>query len=201
MTDLVERSPRGRVVRTLDSNAGDFMRCTALLIVCIITSAVSSSRWGDLSGDGRKGRKIVYEASRLCPGDKEIHFSTELEQVLFLLNSVQNRYKVLRVRILNGCPQTLALSSDDDQVEIRFANGSVRGTLDLSTADPALWASLGEALRKSIVYPARVEANEEENVFVFVGSSHAKDIPASIQYTVRSLHEPIELRTRGAAAR
>src|SRR6266581_1620777 len=54
----------------------------------IITTAVCSIRWGDLSGDGRKGRKIVYEASRLCPGDKEIHFSTELEQVLFLLNSV-----------------------------------------------------------------------------------------------------------------
>jgi len=176
------------------------MRITALSFLSVfLFSGVADTR-ADPAGNGRKGRKVFYKAESRCGDTARIRFSTEIEHILFVLNSVQNRYKVLRIHIENGCDQDLPLSGTDDRVDVQFAGRGVRGILDLRAVAPALWDSLDAAVRSLLVYPARVEPGEEESIFVFLPSSDVTGIPHGVRYELRSLPRPLELRDLTAAA-
>src|SRR5687767_12105887 len=86
--------------------------------------------------NGNRARKDVYTAKA-----QGYSFSMEIEPILFELNTVQNRYRVLRIRIVSATATDLPLSSQNDRVTLVGPIGDIPGILSLPRQDPMLWKS------------------------------------------------------------
>ena len=154
-----------------------------------------------LLGNGGKGKKTRY----LGEVEKRtglIMLSSELEKILFLLNSVEGKYKVIRVKIDNQSQEDLRLSGEKDKVDIHFGGRVVSGILRLSESDPDLWDSFDDELRRVLAYPLLVEAEEEENIFVFIPAEDVDELPRFLTYTINSLSDrPVRLNDDTPVAR
>lgn len=141
------------------------------------------------AANGSKGKKTFYrqqvQLSGTPPGVCD--FTIEIERVIFQLNSVRNKYKVVRVKILNRSPKPLHLSKNQDKMQISFREREMTAILDLSAHDPGFWDSLSPEIRRALVYPEIVEAGEEENIFVFIPDPELKEMPAVFRYTIETL--------------
>src|SRR6267142_769363 len=81
-----------------------------------------------LAANGSKGKKLIYEA-HIRVGDASqpnCHFMIELEPILFQINSVQNKYRVIRINIKNDSQVALKLSLDKDVVQVRVGSHDVK---------------------------------------------------------------------------
>jgi hypothetical protein len=131
-----------------------------------------SSAWAN----GGKGKAEYYYAKEGF-GQGTVEFSTEIENVLFSITSVQNKYKVIRVSIVSKSEKPLQLSVDNDAMEVVIGGKKVAGILDISKTDPAFWDGLTAEMRKSLAYPPNVPLREEESIFVFVPKDAAEIFP------------------------
>lgn len=175
------------------------MRALRVLIPLFLLLGFSSA---PALGNGGKGKTTIYRAEARTGEGGPIQFSAELEAILFRLNSVQNKFKVVRLKIVNDSPRALKLSPDQDKIELLFDDGApVPGILKLSGRDAALWDSFSADLRQVLVYPRVVEAGEEENVFVFIADPNLAHLPRRFRYHIASLPDPVELRDITAAAK
>lgn len=175
------------------------MRALRALIPCFLILGLGVA---PALGNGGKGKVTVYRAEVRQGEGEPIDFSAELEAVLFRLNSVRNKYKVVRLKIVNDSPRTLKLSPDQDKIELLFDAGeAVPGILNLAGRDAALWDSFPADLRQVLAYPRIVESGEEENVFVFIADPNLARLPKRIRYHIASLPDPVELRDITAAAK
>ena len=169
--------------------------CVFLLVVCSTL----------LAANGSKGKTVVYDA-KVRVGDAsqpECSFLVELEPILFQINSVQSKYRVIRINIRNGSQTPVRLSLEKDSVQVRAGSRLVKGTLSLSDSEPGWWDGLSPELRKALVYPdkAAIKAGEEENVFVFVPVSEMPGLPEEILFKIESLSAtPITIARRRASA-
>lgn len=116
-------------------------------------------------------------------------FSTEIEKVLFRLNSVQNTYKVVRIKIVNFSKIPLLLSAEKDKIVLVYAHRNISGILNLVNHDPTLWDTFAVEMRRILVYPKKVEAGEEENIFVFIPEPNLTELPEGFLYVIDSLPE------------
>ena len=139
--------------------------------------------------NGGKGK-----VSRYVDRSGPIEISIDLDEKLFLLTSVKNKYKVLRIKIKNTQSKGLALSKTNDKVDLLIKEQRVPGILDLAKHDPSLWDSLDADTRNFLAYPETVPPNEEESIFVFVPLQSIVVIPTAVEYTIASLPEKIRLR-------
>jgi len=158
------------------------LRHVALSIAAfvLITSAREYVR-----GNGGKGKKVIYAGAIEVGKDSgEVLFSSELERVMFRLTSVQNKYKVVRVKIENKSRKQLYLSREKDKMELQLVDRVITGILNISSHDPTLWDSLDPELRKALAYPQLVEPGEEENIFVFIPDRDLKEVPRKFTYTI-----------------
>jgi hypothetical protein len=146
------------------------------------------------AGNGNKAKKEVYEGNA-----GRISFSVELEPILFQLNTVQNRYRLVRIRIVNDSSAHLTLSGQDDKVVLVSDSGEADAILNLGRRDAALWDGLDSTLRSILAYPLRVPAGEEESVFAFVLADRVKQAPRELRYTVAALNQRVTLLRRGTA--
>jgi hypothetical protein len=146
--------------------------------------------------DGGKGKMTFYGGAIPCANRRadSVSFSTELEHVLFRLNSVRNKYRVVRIKIRNNCNRDLVLDPAADSIQIHLKNGVVTGFLDLERADAALWNDLDPDLKRDLAYPKKVERGEEENIFLFAPQAQLPYVPEGFRYVVRSLGTPIAIR-------
>jgi hypothetical protein len=123
----------------------------------------------------------------------EMCFLTQIYKVEFYLNSVQNKYKILRIDIDNLSDRTLELSSDKDKFELwvdtNHGRTKVEGILDLSSKDQNLWDSISQDIRELLVYPERVSKGESENIFVFIPLPELKELPLEFFYKIDSLSQ------------
>jgi flagellar basal body-associated protein FliL len=158
-----------------------------------------------LAANGSKGKKVIYEA-HIRIGDAtqpECHFLVELEPILFQINTVQNKYRVIRINIRNESQAPLKLSLDKDSVQVRAGSHLIKGSLSLASSDQAWWDGLSPELRKALAYPdqSTIKRGEEENVFVFVSDSDLPKLPVEILFKIDSVSAtPIPIRERGVAA-
>jgi len=154
------------------------------------------------AANGGKGKVKTYQADvSMDDQGGEVVFSTQLEKILFSLTSVQNKYKVMRIKIDNRSRKDVALSLGKDRMEVQVAGETLPAILDLGKHDPAMWEALGATMRDQIAYPGKVEAGEEENIFVFIAEPGLADLPADFRYSIDSLAEkPVVLSDRTAAA-
>jgi hypothetical protein len=146
-----------------------------------------------LAADGSKGKLLVYDA-KVVAEQGDWYFKVELEPILFRLVSLQNKYKVIRVNVVNRSKKPLQLSLQDDRFQIRLgAPGSpnakvVNAVFDISRTDPDWWKSLDPALQRALAYPdqAAIRTSEEENVFVFVPTADLPAFPDQLLFTIKS---------------
>jgi hypothetical protein len=139
--------------------------------------------------NGGKG-KVTRYVDRSGP----MEISIDLDEKLFLLTSVKDKYKVLRIKIKNTGSKALALSKTNDKAELLIKGQRVPGIIDLANQDSALWDSLDADTRNFLAYPETVPAREEESIFVFIPAQSVTAIPAVVEYTIASLPEKIRLR-------
>jgi hypothetical protein len=139
--------------------------------------------------NGAKG-KVTRYVDRSGPAE----ISIDLDEKLFLLTAVKDKYKVLRIKIKNTGGKAVALSKANDKVELLIKGQRVPGILDLARQDSALWDSLDGDTRNFLAYPETVPPREEESIFVFIPAQSIAAIPAAVEYTIASLPEKIRLR-------
>jgi hypothetical protein len=146
-----------------------------------------------LAADGSKGKLLVYDA-KVAAEQGDWYFKVELEPILFRLVSLQNKYKVIRVNIVNRSKKPLQLSLQDDRFQIRIgapgaANAKVvNAVLDIARTDPDWWKSLDPALQRALAYPdqAAIRTSEEENIFVFVPVADLPAFPDQLLFSIKS---------------
>jgi hypothetical protein len=176
------------------------LRLASYLLLFGVTVAIARE---SPMGNGGKGKKTLYGGFVACANtpDDSIAFSTEIEHVLFRLNSVHNKYKVVRIKIKNNCDRDLLLDIATDKLELQHRDGQVSGLFNIAQEDPDLWNNLDPDLRRNLLYPARVEKGEEENVFVFVTQERPLGIPRGFRYTLRTLGPSVDIRDLTPVAR
>jgi hypothetical protein len=161
------------------------------------------------AADGGKAKNAIYEASvPATTGSGSLDFRVDTSPIIFYLGTVNNKYHVLLVRVMNHTHAPLKLTKDQDTVELQFSDGqSVKGMLNLPAVDHATWDGLETEIRKAVAYPEAVEPGEEEGIYLYVpvgdvsGPRKQHRMPSSITYNIKSLAAPIALRPRAAAAK
>jgi hypothetical protein len=172
------------------------------LLFCLLILVASTTL---LAANGSKGKRIVYEAN-IRMGDAEsagCHFLVELEPVLFQVESVQGKYRAIRINIRNFSQSPLKLSLDKDSIQVRVGARLVTGRLNLADSDQAWWDGLPADLRKALAYPdqAAIKGGEEENVFAYFPAADLSQPPTEIQFKVDGYSaNPIVLSKKGVAA-
>ena len=177
------------------------MRLRKILLCSLFLVATSTM----LAANGSKGKKVLYEAHIGIreANHPDCHFMIELEPILFQINSVQNKYRVIRINIKNDSLASLKLSLDKDSVQFRANSRLVKGSLSVASSDQAWWDGLSSELRRALAYPdqSAIKGGEEENVFVFVPVSDLPTLPVEILFKIDSVSgTPIPIRQRGEAA-
>lgn len=123
-------------------------------------------------------------------------FSVALERMLFTLNSLENKYKVVRIQIENASKSPLPLSVEKDEMEIVLENGkTVTGILNIRKHDPELWNGLKPGMREMLAYPevltARPQGKGVHNIFVFIPDPKLDLLPVVFRYRIDSLEKKL----------
>jgi hypothetical protein len=158
--------------------------------------------------DGGKAKNAVYQGeAQPRSGTGSVRFSIDTSPIIFYLGTVNNKYHVVLIRVMNKTDKPLTLSREQDTVELRFSHGTrVTGLLNLAATDHATWDGLEAEIRTAVAYPDLVPAKEEEGIYVFVPVDAVKDprkaheMPSEIDYTIRSLGSVVTLRSAAMAA-
>ena len=161
-----------------------------------------------VAADGGKAKNAVYVGSaQPATGNGSFQFTIDTSPIIFYLGTVNNKYHVLLIRVMNRTGAALSLAKDQDTIELRFSGGQkVTGLLNLPATDQATWDGLDAEIRTAVAYPQEVPAGEEEGIYLYVpvkdvkGPRKAHEMPSSIVYKIKSLPSPLELRPRGASA-
>ena len=132
-----------------------------------------------------------------------IAFTADIDPYLFELTSAGGKYRVIRIKLINRGSKPVALSSTDDTIRVEIDDQAVAGIIDLPRLDAPFWDGLSSSLRRDLVYPRTVDANEEESVFVYVPIAEVKAAPkqVQIQFSIKTLASPAVLRSPVAAAK
>jgi hypothetical protein len=160
---------------------------SAAIGVALILSALTAA------ANGNKAKKEVYDGKA-----GQIIFTVELEPIPFQITTVGNRYRLVRIRIVNEGPRPLALAAQSDKVVAYTRDGEVEGILDIGRRDAPLWDGFPLEVRTLLAYPMVVKAREEESVFVFFDATRLKSAPGGLLYTLAGLNDQVPLTRRGA---
>lgn len=116
------------------------------------------------------------------------------DDVLYALNTVQGKYKVVPVMLESG-PEGLpiGLSRDADVFSISAGGRTVQGILDLAKADPELWGSLETPLKEALLYPAGLEPEEMRTIYILAPASELQGLPDSFSLFIKSLDHTLEI--------
>ena len=145
-----------------------------LLIVVLILSGYVPFRVGSSGGNTTE----KYEG-QLLKGEVKVRFAMRLDPLPFLLNSFQNKYKLVQIFAYSS-GQRVKLSAEKDKIELMFktADGEARihGILDLGISDPNFWDSLDNNLRNVLAYPQSIMQYRPEVICVFVPAEKVEAI-------------------------
>src|SRR5918992_5735289 len=97
-----------------------FTRVATGVAVVFVLSTVTAA------ANGNKAKKELYDGKAGA-----VVFSIELEPIPFQITAVQNRYRLVRIRMVNNGQTPLRLSAQSDKVVAFTRDGDVEGILDL----------------------------------------------------------------------
>jgi hypothetical protein len=180
----------------------------AVAVVSLLIVLASPATRGEMSGD--RGRPIVMQGTAAGDDGRErCRFSIEIERVSFLLNTVQGRYKLARVRFENLGTTAVTLAVDRDRVEAEMAAGTpVPALLNLQSGDSPFWDGLSVDLRQILAYPQTVKARpsgtgaspEVVYVYALFPADRVTEVPRAFTYRIDSVGQPVRIEHRATAA-
>jgi hypothetical protein len=185
-------------------NTKPYASAAILLLLTLITVR------SEMSGESGRTKTFIGKLDFADKSSNQCEFSVEIERVTFKLNAVNNKYKVIRIRVENRAAEVIRLSGDDDLIEVETADGKVvRGTFDLRRQDAAVWDSWGPDMRKLLTYPSAISRAKGDDlstrqpavvyIFAFFPAVSVPDVPSSFRYTIKSVGEPITIRPPGVS--
>jgi hypothetical protein len=143
-------------------------------------------------------------------GRDRCRFSVEIERVGFLLNNVQDRYKLVRVRIENLGTSAVALSANRDRLDLVLqSDATVPALFNLQSADSTFWDSLSGDMRQILAYPQAIRAGRAEGpgsspevvyVYALFPKDRITEIPRAFAFQIESLGQTIRIEHRATAA-
>ena len=145
--------------------------------------------------------------------EERCEFSIEVDKIAFVLNSIESKYRLIRVRVDNFSKTPILLSSDKDIFELRFEGDiTVKGLLNLRKADPLLWDSLTIEMREALAYPQTFEPAKVSTdggrerpqpiyLFIFFPKDKVPKLPGSFSYRIDSQDKTCDIRENLPAAR
>ena len=184
-------------------------KCYLFTVVALL-SVLMPAR-GEMSGESGRSSRFIGKLDPSASYTNQCDFSVEIERVLFQLNSIKDKYKVIRIRVENRMIGPLKLSADQDAIEAEVNGGDVvRGTFNLQGQDGALWDSLSDDMRKELAYPLSIrgvkgnEVNprrpEVVYVFAFFPADKVSTVPRSFRYTIQSAGKTVKIELPGQTA-
>jgi hypothetical protein len=167
-------------------------------------STVLSLR-GDAGRQVGLTEKYVGQLNPNAGRTEQCEFSVEIERVTFRLNSLKNKYKVVRIRAENRMLESIKLSRDEDEIELELEGGEVvSGTFNLQKQDGPLWDELSNGLRTALAYPLSVRGAkgvetrprqpEVIYVFAFFPADKVPDLPHRFKYTIKNAGQAVKLQ-------
>ncbi len=175
-----------------------------LLHSVVLLLTLGSSLVAAVLADGGKAKDVIYEGqTRPRTGNGSWQFTIHTSPMIFYLGTVNNKYHVLLIRVINNTDAPLNLAKDQDTIELHFSEGQkVKALLNLPAADRATWEGLETEIRAAVVYPNVVEPREEEGIYFYLpvgdvkGPRKKHEMPSCIIYNINSLTSPVELCRR-----
>lgn len=168
---------------------------------------------GSISPEAGQPRRYVGGLSLGDAREERCEFAIEVDKIAFVLNSLENKYRLIRVRVDNFSRTPILLSPDKDSFELKIGeNIAVKGLLSLRKADPQLWDSLTIEMREALAYPQTFEPAKVSTeggretpqpiyLFVFFPKDKVPQLPGSFTYRIDSLDKTSEIRERVPAKR
>lgn len=175
------------------------MRTLRIIIIAVFLAAILViSTHANVPG-GKGHMTNMYRGS-VSVGKGSIKFKVELDPISFLLNRVNNKYKLVRITV-DGGVRRVKLSTKDDRIEFFFNNRQkpIPGILDLRKDDSKYWKSLDKKVRDVLAYPMSIgqERIKGAVICVYLLASEVEALskpdreleilPESIKYTIAAL--------------
>jgi hypothetical protein len=166
------------------------------------------------SVSGTASVSVEYVADvRQADGSGSYSFNVSIEPLMFRLQSVQGKYRLLRLRVQNSTAATIAFSSDADRFDVITRGATVPAVLNPQHVDAPFWDALDATTRETLAYPmslkgvapaapgARPASPESIYIYLLVPASQVSQVPDSFTYSIKSLNQVITIRTRPPMAR
>lgn len=186
-----------------------FFFCTLLINLALVEQPTS----GSISPEAGRPRRYAGGLTLGEAREERCEFSIEVDKIAFVLNSIESKYRLIRVRVDNFSKTPILLSSDKDIFELRFEGDiTVKGLLNLRKADPLLWDSLTIEMREALAYPQTFEPAKVSTdggrerpqpiyLFIFFPKDKVPKLPGSFSYRIDSQDKTCDIRENLPAAR
>ncbi len=152
--------------------------------------------------NGRRDPILRLRGTASCgSGLPSLSAEVEIDPIIFQISTVQGRYKLFRIRLVNGCGRVLHLDKTKDKVEAMADGKAVGAIIDMPQHDKRFWDSLSFELRQALAYPRGLEPNEEQAIFVFIATDGLSAAPNIVAYSISELSQPLQITNRGATTK
>lgn len=168
-----------------------------VLLAGVLLAAVPEGR-AELAGSAGRSSPYVGMVD-LANGDR-CELSIQVERVNFLLTTVANKYRLVRMLVDCRKQTGLTLSSTADRLEIAIDNRQVPAVLSLQRSDSAVWDALDLNMRQTLAYPPAIKPNEPVYVFAYFPADQVTTMPARFTFTIASLGRTVTLQVLATAA-
>ena len=169
----------------------------ALLLAGVLLAAVPEGR-AELAGSAGRASSYVGMVD-LGNGDR-CELSIQVERVNFLLTTVANKYRLVRILVSCRKQTGLTLSSTADRLEMAIENRAVPAILSLQRSDSAVWDALDLNMRQTLAYPPAIKPNEPVYLFAYFPADQVRTMPGRFMYPIASLGRTVTLEVLATAA-
>jgi hypothetical protein len=181
----------------------------SVLLVILLACGLPIGRSLSASISGGASISTEYTAEvKSTDGSDQYRFNIAIEPVMFRLQTLQGKYRLVRLRVWNATTAPLALSAERDQLEVLRRDGApVPALLNPQRLDPAFWDALDATTRETLAYPVVLRGapaaapggrpSTPESLYIYVLlPAQVGDLPESFRYTIASLNQTVLIRTR-----
>lgn len=190
-------------------------RSLPVIVIVMLAMVFAVNRRSSGSVSGSANPSITFDGEiRGSDGREQYRFTIDVERVMFRLLTVQSKFSLVRLRMQNATSGPLALSADQDRLELVLKSGaSVPAVLNLQRGDSAWWDGLDPSMRETLAYPVTlkgvpapagglpVRSPESLYFYAFFPAAQVSEVPVGFAYTIASLGQTVRIEHRAAAAR
>jgi len=169
----------------------------ALLFAGLVLAAALDGR-AEMAGSAGRASNYVGMVD-LGNGDR-CDMSIQVERVSFLLTSVANKYRFVRMYLDCRRETGLTLSSTADRLEMNTDNRTVPAVLSLQRSDGAVWDAFDLNMRQTLAYPAAIKPNAPVYLFAYFPADQVTAMPARFTFTIASLGRSVTLQVLATGA-